>query len=329
MDEFDLAAIADGDDAPGHAQVLAPVDRAGLDHGFDLIETCLDGLAFVDKIVGPVIVVHVGEFVVAAMEAFDLGLLFVRRFGRLRAHPPEAGDAGPVHIDARLGPFPARRKLIRRRLQLVHGKRVQQFGIVKPDALLVLFGEQVAVDRAARRFVGFNADETGNGGCAGDPVFGQHAPDLPGAGPVALVLNLFPHCRLARLVCGNGESHQCFQIDFSCTVGLEQHRCCVAQPQAFLHGALGNPEARRNGGRRAAGIGQAAERLDLIGRMHGGADRVLGQGDFFLCCGIIHHAARHGVIPVQCTIGGQRLHRGKPPSAGDHGVTSGRSLLRT
>ena len=129
-----------------------------------------------------------------------------------------------------------------------------------------------------------------------------------------------PDRALARLICGDGEGHQCVQIDFVRTVGLKQHRCGVAEAQPFLHGAFRNPEAHRDGGRRAARIGQAAERLDLIGRVHGGADTVLGQRNFFGRQDISDHAAGHGVVLVQRALGSQRLHRGKPPSAGDHRV---------
>ena len=122
------------------------------------------------------------------------------------------------------------------------------------------------------------------------------------------------------MIRGDGEGHQRFQIDFACAVGLEQHRCGVAEPQAFLHGAFRNPEAGRDGGRRAARIGQAAERLDLIGRVHGGSDTVLGQRDLFGRYDSADHAAGHGVVLVQRAFGGQRLHRGQPPSAGDYRV---------
>ena len=155
---------------------------------------------------------------------------------------------------------------------------------------------------------------------AGYPVLGQQALDLPGAGPVALLAHRLPDRALARLIRGDGEGHQCFQIDLARPVGLEQHRCGVAEPQALLHGAFRDPEARRDGGRRAARIGQAAERLDLIGRVHGGADTVLGQRNFFGRYDSADHAAGHGVILVQRALGGQRLHRGQPPPAGDHRV---------
>ena len=127
---FELTAIADGSDAPGDCKVFATVERAGLDHGFDLVEPRLVGLAFRGQLFGPVILVHVCEFVVAGPEAFDLGLLFVRRLSGLRTHPPETCCGVPVHIETRLGPFPARHQFVRRRLELVHGERVQQIGIV-------------------------------------------------------------------------------------------------------------------------------------------------------------------------------------------------------
>ena len=257
------------------------------------------------------------------LQAFDLGLLPVRRLGRLRAHPPEARGGAPVHVEPRLGPFPARLQFPRRRLETVHGELVQEIGIVEPDPPLVLLGEQVAVDLAARRLVSLDADETRDGGGGRNPVLGQQALDLPGAGPVALLAHRLPDRVLARLIRGDGEGHQCVQIDLARPVGLKQHRCGVAEPQPLLHGALGDPEARRDGGRRAARIGQAAERLDLIGRVHGGADTVLGQRNFFGRHDISDHAAGHGVVLFQRALGGQRLHRGKPPPAGDHRVAPG------
>ena len=60
-----------------------------------------------------------------------------------------------------------------------------------------------------------------------------------------------------------------------------------------------DPEARRDGGRRASRVGQASERFDLIGRVHGGADHVLGQRNFFVRhdtadpCGTASIQSRH------------------------------------
>ena len=208
-------------------------------------------------------------------------------------------------------------------LEAVHGELVQEIGIVEPDPPLVLLGEQVAVDLAARRLVSLDADETRDGGGGRNPVLGQQALDLPGAGPVALLAHRLPDRGLARMIRGDGEGHQRFQIDLARPVGLKQHRCGVAEPQPLLHGALRDPEAPRDGGCRAARIGQAAERLDLIGRVHGGADTVLGQRNFFGRHDTADHAAGHGVDLFQHAFGGQRLHRGQPPAAGDHRVARG------
>ena len=239
----------------------------------------------------------------------------------MRTHPPEGGGGAPVHVEPRLCPFPACLQFPCRRLETIHGELIQQIGIVEPDPPLVLFGEQVAVDPAARRLVCLEADETRDGGGGRNPVLGQQALDLPGAGAVALLAHRRPDRVLARMIRGDGEGHQCFQIDFACSVGFEQYRRGVAEPQAFLHGALRDPEACRDGGRRAARIGQAAERLDLIGRVHARADHVLGQRDFFGRHDTADHAAGHGVVLFQRSFGGQCLHRGKPPPAGDHRAT--------
>ena len=66
---------------------------------------------------------------------------------------------------------------------------------------------------------------------------------------------------------------------------------------------------------------KAAECFDLIGRVHGGADTVLGQRNFFGRHDTADHAAWYGVVLFQRALGGQRLYRFQPPTAGDHGVT--------
>ena len=159
LDQFEFAIVADGGDASGDGDILAPVDCAGLDRGFDLVEPGLVGIGFLDQFFGPAVVVHVGEFVVAGPQAFDLGLLLVRRLGRLRAHPPEGGGGAPVHVEPRLGPFPARLQFPRRDLEAVNAELVQEIGIVEPDTPLILLGEQVPVDTTARSLVSLDADE--------------------------------------------------------------------------------------------------------------------------------------------------------------------------
>ena len=93
------------------------------------------------------------------------------------------------------------------------------------------------------------------------------------------------------------------QVDLVRPVGFEQHRCGVAEPQAFLHGALRDPEAvPAMAFAVLPSIGQAAERLDLIGRVHGGADTVLGQRNFFGRHDTADHAAGHEAVVLQASV---------------------------
>ena len=69
--------------------------------------------------------------------------------------------------------------------------------------------------------------------------------------------------------------------------------------------------------------GRLRRRHRLRSRMHGGADTVLGQRNFFGRHDTVDHAAGHGVILVQRALGGQRLHRSQPSAAGDHRVARG------
>ena len=190
---------------------------------------------------------------------------------------------------------------------------------ISPLALEAVKGIDVLFDIER----GMEADALPGAAAAPTPMEAQQSMNARVHSVVALLAHRRPDRGLARLIRGDGKGHQRFQIDFARPVGFEQHRCGVAEPQPLLHGAFRDPEARRDGGRRAARIGQAAECLDLIGRVHGGADTVLGQRNFFGRHDTTDHAAGHGVNLVQRALGGQRLHRSQSPTAGDHSVARG------
>ena len=120
----------------------------------DLREARLDRLRLLDQLVGPLVLVHVDELVVADVQPLDLGLLVVRGLGRRGMHPPEAREVGPVDVEAGLGPLPAGRQLVRRNLEPVEGELHQKRRVFQPDAVLVLVGEEVAQDGTAGRLVG-------------------------------------------------------------------------------------------------------------------------------------------------------------------------------
>ena len=314
------AARADGDDAAGDAQVLAAVDRARLDGALNLGEALLDALRLLHQRFGPVLVVELDQLVAAGPEALGLGLLFRGGFPRPGMHAREAGGVAPAGLDPRLGPTPAGPQLLRGRLQLRHRQIAQQLGIVEPDAGVVLLGEQVAVDRAARRLVGLDADEAGEIGGRRDAVLGQHPPHLPGRRAVAPPLHLFPRRGLPAPVGGEGEGGQRLQVDLVRPQRIQQNRRGAAQAQALLDRAHADAEARGDPGGRRPVVGQAAEGLHLVGRVHGDADRVLGQRQFVRHGAVAAHAAGHGEAGVQRAVPGQRLHRRQPAPARDHRV---------
>ena len=234
---------------------------------------------------------------------------------------PEPGDGVPVHVKPRFGPLPLGAQIISGRFELGRGELVQQCGIVEPDAVIVLVGEQVARHRAACCFIGLNADKAGDGGPRRNPVLGQHAFDLPGAGAVALLLHLLPDRDLAVPVGGDGEGGQDLQVDPALAVGFQQHRRGVAEAQALLDQTLGDAEARRHIGHGGAARGKAGERLDLVGRVHGGAYHVLGQRQLALRRVVVDHAAGHRIIDRQHALAGKVDEGGQAAAAGDHGVT--------
>ena len=221
LDELHPALVADGDDAAADGDILGPEHGAGLDRSVDLREAGLDRLGFLGELLRPLVLVHVDELVVADVQALDLDLLLVGGLAGRGMHAAEAGEVRPVHLDARLGPLPAGRELVRRGLQPVRGELAQKVGILEPDAPLVLVGEEVAVDRTAGRLVGIDADEGGDGRCGRDPVLGEHALHLPAGRSVALVLDLLPDGNLARLVDGDGERLQGLEVDLAGAVGVE------------------------------------------------------------------------------------------------------------
>ena len=327
-DDLERAVIADRDDAAGHPEVLAPVDRAGLDGGLDLVEPRLDAFALGGQLFGPVLVVEIGELVVAGLQPLDLGLLLVGRRTGLRLDAAVARGVVPPGLDHGNGPLPAGRQLIGGRLELAHRHLLQQHWVLEPDAVLVLVGEQVAHDRAAGGLIGLHADEAGDRRRARHPLLGQQALHLPGGGPVALGRDLFPDRHLALAVGGDGEGLQHLEVDLVRPVGVQQFRGGVAEAQALLDDALGGAEARRDGRNRLAGPRELGESHHLVGRVHGDAHDVLGERDLAGLGVAGPDLAGHRTVGVERLVLDQRLHGLQAAPAGDDGVAFGAVLVR-
>ena len=317
--DLQCAVAADRDDAPGDGDVLGLEHGAGLDRVLDLLEARLDGLGLLDQLVGPRVLVHVDELVVPGVQPLDLGLLLVGGLGRRGTHAPEAGEVGPLDVEPCLGPLPAGRQLVRRDLEAVEGELHQQRRVLQPDAVLVLVGEEVSQHGTAGRLVGVHADVAGERGACGDPVIGEHALDLPAGGPVALVLDLLPHGHLARGVGGHGEGFQGLEVDGVLPVGVQQLGRGVAEAQPLLDDALGDAEAGGDVGDGGAGQRERAEGLDLVGRVHGHSDHILGEGDLAVGGAIGDDAAGDGVIGLDGALLRELVEGGEAPGACDDG----------
>ena len=202
LDDLERAVAPDGGDAAGDREILRLEPGAGFDLRFDLVETGLDGFGLLDQRVGPLVLVHVDELVVAGAELLDLGLLGVGRLGGLGLDAPEARGGAPVDVRHRLGPLPAGRELVGGRGELLHGELDEQRRVLEPDPVLVFVGEEVAEHRPTRGLVGVDADEARHGRAGRHPLLGQQALHLPGARAVALSRHLLPHRPLAVVIGG-------------------------------------------------------------------------------------------------------------------------------
>ena len=232
---------------------------------------------------------------------------------------PEAGQVGPVNVEAGFGPLPAGGELVGRRLQAIEGERHQEHRVLEPDAVLVLVGEEVAEHRPAGGLVGVHSDEAGEGGAGGDAVLGEHALDLPVGRPVALVLDLLPHRQLARAVGGDGEGLEGGQVDRIGAVGVEQLGRGVAEAEALLDDALGDAEAGCDVGDGGAGERERAEGLHLVGRVHCDLEHVLGERELGVAHAVLDDAAGHGEVGSDAALPGEVVQRCEPAGAGDDG----------
>ncbi|GAB1715803.1 MAG: hypothetical protein NTAFB05_08450 [Nitrobacter sp.] len=91
-----------------------------------------------------------------------------------------------------------------------------------------------------------------------------------------VVVNLF----LPHMVLGDGEGHQLVERQPAVTIDLHQLGADRAKPKPLLHHMRGDTEARRDFFRSpSARFRKLAERLELVGGVHGRARDVLVKAD--------------------------------------------------
>ena len=322
-DEVDVPVPADGDDASGDGEVFAAELGAGLHGLVDFLQARLDGYGLRFKLGAPVVVIERLKLVQPCLELRDFRALLFGRFRGFRIQPPVGRGVLPRDFGHGEGPLPAARELVGGRLEPVHGEPVQEHRILEPDAAGIVIGEEVPQAGPAGGLVGVDADEPGDGRHARHAFLGQEAMHVPGGYVVALGGDLLPDRQLALAVGGDGEGLQDLEIDLVGPVGVQQLGRRVSEAEPLLDGPFGRPEPGGDGGDRLPGRGQLAEGLDLVGRMHGYADDVLGERDLFGIAVPGTNQARHGMVGIDLPFGGQGLQGREATSACDHGMALG------
>lgn len=307
-------------DAARDGDVLGPEHRPRRDRRFDLRQPRVDAVAFRDELVRPFVVVQIGELVAARLEPFGLRPLGVGRNPRRGMYSPEPRRRVPFEVEARLRPLPARAQLLRRRVQLLVRQPPQQRLVFEPRVALAGRREQVAIHRAPGRLVSRDADEPPQPALRRNPALRQRLLHPPRRQGVAVVARLRPHRELALAVLRHRKRLQRLQIDLPGAAGVEQFRRDAAQPQAALHRPFRNPETRRDRRDRRAGVGQRAERLHLVRRVHRHPDDVLRQRQLVRRRLGVHHPARNRQVGGHRPLARQVPERGQTPPAGHHRV---------
>ena len=124
------------------------------------------------------------------------------------------------------------------------------------------------------------------------------------------------------MIGGDRERLQRLQVDLVGAVGVEQLGGGVAEAQPLLDQALGDAEARGDGGDRGAGPGEIEERDHLVGGVHRDADDVLRERELARIA-VRGDLARHRMVGVERAVLGERLQGREAASAGDDGEAVG------
>ena len=196
---------------------------------------------------------------------------------------------------------------------------MEDLGVIEPGAVFVLGGEEVFGDGAAGSLVGFFADVFDEGGGGGDLFLGKELFDGVG-GEFFGFGDFLVGGDLVFVVGGEGEGHDAIEVDFVGAEVFEDYRGDVSEAQALGDGAFGDAEAGGYLGDGASGLDQVGEGLNLIGRVHGDAGGVFGEGDFFGFVVLGEESAGDGEVVDQGSFIDELLEGFEAKASGDHGV---------
>jgi hypothetical protein len=130
-----------------------------------------------------------------------------------------------------------------------------------------------------------------------------------------MLLELAPDGELRRVIGADREGRDRFEADATGPIGIEQLGRQLAEAQALLDMALGGAEAARDVLDDGTGVDQRAHRHEFVGRMHRGADRVLGKRRLDRVFGLLDLAGDL-VIGVDRALGCELLQDPEAAAAG-------------
>ena len=236
----------------------------------------------------------------------------------LRVDAPEFAEVAVAEARARLDPAPAfGADGFGEGGELVRHHLVEQRRVLRVAGGAVV--EQVAAHRASGGLVGFKADEAHAAVGGRDLAFGQRPADGARVGPMAVAGG--EDALLRRVVVGEGEGLHLLQPDVAGAVGVEDGGGDAAELQALPDDVLGHAEAGGDGRDGCALVDEVAERLELVGRVHGDAHDVLGQADLHRVGVAPELDAGHQVVVRELAASGEQHQRAVTTLPGDDGDT--------
>ena len=191
--------------------------------------------------------------------------------------------------------------------ELLEEKRIGEI------AAPVLF-EEIAHDKAARRFIGLDADETHARITGGDGVLGEKPADVMRGLKPASLLDGVPDLLLPLMIGVQGERHEKIERQGILFIAGEEFRAHACKLQALPHDGGRHAERRGDVLDALAFFRERGKGAELIERMQRLAVGVFGEAVLFLEPACLHKAGNRGVLCKPLLLD-EQLQRFKTPAS--------------
>ena len=228
------------------------------------------------NVLGSILAVLGDECIMPGDELIELrGLFFGERY-RLRVDAAQGMDEVVRIFRIHRDPLPAfPRHRLAGCLELFEDQAVEELAVGVVAA--VVFGEEIAKNDAAGLLIRFGADELGAAVGRAHMALGQELADHLRA---LVPCELLPDLLLSPVIVGEREGHELVERELAVAVARHERGAHGCELEALLHHGGSDAETRGDlFDTEASVIDELLEGLELIGRMHAGADHVLGKAD--------------------------------------------------